>query len=476
MGIVTRFAPSPTGGLHIGGARTALFNWAFARHHGGRFVLRMEDTDRARSSRESEAEILEAFRWLGVDYDPVSPETPIPRQSERTERYTRAVEDLLAKGHAYRCVCTAEEIDEMRTRARAEGRKRVYDRRCRDREIGANSSVPFCVRLRVPADGPTRWEDGIAGASGEDLDQVDDFVLLRTDGTPVYHLAVVIDDRQMEITDVIRGREHMTSTPRQLLLYHALGLEPPRFAHVPLLVEPDGKKLSKRHAAVSVQSYRDRGFLPEAVLNFIARLGWGQGDLEIFSRDELARLFTLQGVGRSPSQVHDDKLLWLNQQYLKTVPPERLFDQVRPFLEQVRGGPVECDDGLAKLLDLLRERSKTGIEMADLARFYLVDPVELDPKAVRKHLKPDVREPLLDLRARLEALPTWAETQLEAAFGEVVEAHGLKLGQLAQPIRVAITGRAVSPGIFETLALLGRERSLVRISRALEELETSAGS
>jgi glutamyl-tRNA synthetase len=471
MDVVTRYAPSPTGGLHIGGARTALFSWAFARHQGGRFVLRMEDTDRARSTLKSEQEILDAFEWLGVDYDPVSDENPIPRQSERIERYRHAIDELMAAGKAYRCTCTPAEIDAMRARARAQGRKRVYEGRCRDRGIGADSSAPHCVRLRLPEEGPTRWNDEITGPSGEDLDQIDDFVLLRTDGSPIYHLAVVIDDHEMGITHVIRGREHMQSTPRQLLLYDALGCTPPRFAHVPLLVEPDGKKLSKRHEAVSVQGYRDRGFLPEAVLNFIARLGWGQGDLEIFSREEFARLFTLEGVGKSPSQVQDDKLLWLNQQYIKSVPQDRLIDQVRPFLEQVRGEPVEVDEGLAKLLDLLRQRSKTAIEMAELARFYLVDEVEFEPKAARKHLKAAAGAPLRDLRSRFEALPVWDEAHLESAFEAVLEPHGLKLGQLAQPVRVAITGGVVSPGIFETLDLLGRERTLVRIGLAIEQAE-----
>jgi glutamyl-tRNA synthetase len=468
MPVVTRYAPSPTGPLHVGGARTALFNWAFARHQGGRFLLRFEDTDRARSTRQHEQGVLEAFDWRGIDHDPVSENSPIPRQSERMSLYHGAIEELLARGEAYRCVCTSAEIEEMRSRAHDQGSKLGYDGRCREQRVGADAGKPFCVRLRVSREGRTRWKDLIAGPSGEEAEQIEDFVIARSDGTPIYHLAVVLDDHEMGITHVIRGREHMTSTPRQLLLYEALGLPPPEFAHVPLLVEPGGKKLSKRHAAVSVQDYRGRGILPDAVLNFIARLGWSHGDLEIFSKEDLARLFSLEGVGRSPSQVHDDKLLWLSQHYIKTLPADRLIDHLRPFLDEAAGSKVNVDEGLARLVELLRERSKTLIEMAELARFYLVDEVDPQPKASRKYLKPEVLGPLRDLHGELSALASWDEESLEAGFERVLERHSLKLGELAQPVRVAITGTPVSPGIFQTLAALGRERSLARIWRVLE--------
>jgi glutamyl-tRNA synthetase len=474
MTAVTRYAPSPTGALHIGGARTALFSWAFARHHGGRFLLRIEDTDVARSTRESEQAVLEAMEWLGLDHDPAPGENPIPRQSERLEIYRAAVERLIDGGKAYRCVCTPGELEEMRTRAREEGRKRTYEGVCRNRNLGSEPGRPFCVRLRTDEDGPTRWNDAIAGPSGEEAQHVDDFVIARTDGTPVYHLAVVVDDHEMGITHVIRGREHMSSTPRQLLLYDALGFDPPAFAHVPLLVEPGGKKLSKRHASVSVQEYRDRGFLPEVVLNYLARLGWGHGDVEVFTRQQFVEWFTLDGVGKSPSQVHEDKLLWLSQHYLKSVPPERLLDQLRPYLASVAGGPVTIDPGLEKLLDLLRARARTLVEMAELAGFYLRDEVELDPKAARKHLKPEAREPLGALMAELEKLPTWDEESLKQGFERVTERLDLKLGKLAQPVRVAVTGSSASPGIFETLELLGRERCLARIGGAIEYLEASS--
>jgi len=473
MSVVTRYAPSPTGVLHIGGARTALFNWAFARHAGGTFVLRFEDTDRARSTRESEEAVLEALSWLGLDYDPVPGYEHIPRQSERLDRYRERIEPLLASGAAYRCTCTVDEVEAMRQAAREVGRKPGYDGTCRDKKLDADPGRPFCVRLRVRQDGLTRWDDLIAGPSGEDVSQLDDFVIARSDGSPIYHLAVVVDDYEMGVTHVIRGREHMSSTPRQLLLYQALGFNAPQFAHVPLLVEPGGKKLSKRHAAASVQSYRDRGFTPEAMLNFIARLGWGHGDLEIFTKAELVELFALEGVGRSPSQVHDEKLLWLNQHYIKTFPSEVLLAYVQPFLEKEAGRPVSSEPALERLIDLLRERSKTLQEMAEMARFYLADSVELEPKAARKHLKPEITKPLQELRESLAALSEWKETPLREAFEAVIERNGLKLAQLAQPVRVAIVGGPASPGIFETLEILGRKRSLERVDAARAHIDSN---
>jgi glutamyl-tRNA synthetase len=474
MQVVTRFPPSPTGDLHIGGARTALFNWAFARHSGGTCLLRFEDTDRERSSTASETAILEALEWLGLDYDPVPGSAGIPRQTERLERYGEALGALLDSGAAYRCVCTPEEVEAMRERARAGGGKPGYDGRCREGGIGPAEERPFCVRLRVAADGPTRWQDLIAGASGEDASELDDFVLERTDGTPIYHLAVVVDDHDMGVTHVIRGREHMSSTPRQLLIYAALGWTPPEFAHVPLLVEPGGKKLSKRHASVSVTSYRERGYTPEAVVNYLGRLGWGHGDLEVFSAQDFARLFTLDGVGRSPSQVHDDKLDWLNKHYLKSLPLETLLRYLTPFLEREAGRALVVDGELERLIDLLRQRSTTLAQLAELARFYLRDDVETEPKAASKHLRADIGAPLHALVGELGALAHWDEAGLGAAFERVIADHGLELGKLAQPVRVAITGSTVSPGIYETLSILGRERSLARLTRALETLAKDA--
>ncbi len=471
MGVVTRYAPSPTGALHIGGARTALFNWAYARHEAGSFVLRIEDTDRERSTLESERLVLEALEWIGLAWDPVPGTSGIPRQSERGVRYRAAIAELVARGHAYRCTCTEAEVEGMRERAKARGEKPRYDRTCRDKNIGPDSAKPFCIRLRVPdAGGLTRWNDLIAGPAGEEASELDDFVIARSDGSAIYHFAVVVDDHDMGVSHVIRGREHMTSTPRQLLIYQGLDWEPPQFAHVPLLVEPGGKKLSKRQDSVSVQSYRDRGFCPEAVLNYIARLGWSHGDLEIFSQEDLARLFTLAGVGQSPSQVHDDKLIWLSQHYLKTLPRERLLAHLQRFLDAEARRPVTVDAALCRLVDLLRERSKTLVEMAALARFYYVDELSMDAKAAAKFLKPELRPRLTELRAALESLDAWDRAALEPAFQKVIAAHGVELGALAQPVRVAITGGTVSPPIFETLEVLGRERTLRRLDAALHSI------
>jgi glutamyl-tRNA synthetase len=471
MGVVTRYAPSPTGALHIGGARTALFNWAFARHEKGLFLLRIEDTDRERSTRESEKLVLEALEWIGLSWDSVPGTSAIPRQSERSARYREVIAELVAKGHAYRCTCTAAEVEAMRERAKARGEKPRYDRTCRDKGIGPESDKPFCIRLRVPdSGGLTRWKDLIAGPAGEDASELDDFVIARTDGSPIYHFAVAIDDHDMGITHVIRGREHMTSTPRQLLIYQGMGWEPPLFAHVPLLVEPGGKKLSKRQESVSVQSYRDRGFCPEAVLNYIARLGWSHGDLEIFSQEDLARLFTLDGVGQSPSQVHDDKLVWLSQHYIKTLPRERLLSHLQRFLDAEARRPVPMDDGLGRLVDLLRERSKTLVEMAALARFYYVDELTRDPKASAKFLTREIAGPIGELRAALEPLERWDRATVEATFQTVIASRGLALGALAQPVRVAITGGTVSPPIFDTIEILGRDRTLARLADALRAI------
>ena len=465
---VTRYAPSPSGDLHIGGARTALFNWAFARHEGGSILLRFEDTDRERSDRASEAAVLEALEWLGLDHDPVPGNGDIPRQSERGERYRLAIDALLAGGHAYRCTCTREELEAMRERGGGARRRPGYDRTCRERDIGADCGTPFCVRLAVPESGGlTRWDDLCAGPSGQDAKVLDDFVIARTDGTPIYHLAVVVDDHDMGISHVIRGREHMTSTPRQLLLYQALELAPPRFAHVPLLVNASGKKLSKREAAVSVLSYRERGFCSEAVLNYIARLGWGHGDLEVFGSDELVRHFTLEGVGKSPSQVHEDKLLWLNQQYLRALPTERLIADLVPFVERAAGAPFSPDANFATLVELLRERAKTLPDMAAQARFYWSAELDYDPKAAGKFLVPANREPLAALRAALAEQTGWTLDGLRASFEAVMTRCDVALGKLAQPVRVAITGATASPGIFETLEVLGRERSLARLDAAL---------
>ncbi len=464
-GVRTRFAPSPTGFLHVGSARTALFNWAFARRHAGALVIRIEDTDRERSTRESEAALLDGLRWLGLDWD----EGPL-RQSERGARYAAALEALLARGRAYRCSCSPEELQQRREATIARGAKWTYDGRCRERGLGADCG-PHAVRLRLPETGRYAWKDLVFGELGQDAREIGDVIVRRSDGEPLYNLAVVVDDAEMRISHVIRGADHQINTAVQLALYHALELEPPLFAHVPLIVGEGGKKLSKRRDPVSVQSYRDEGYLPEAICNWLVRIGWSHGDAEILSRDEIRSLFDLESVGRSSARADRGKLDWLNQHYLKALPRERLLDALRPFLEAVAGGPVEPTPQLAELVDLLRERSRTLAELAERARFLLVEEIAYEDQAARKHLTPAAEPLLRDLHERLTALDDWSVPALEAAFEEVRARHGnLSMGKLAQPVRVAVTGSSASPGIFETLALLGKERAVRRLAEAVHYL------
>jgi glutamyl-tRNA synthetase len=467
MSIRTRFAPSPTGYLHIGGARTALYNWAWTRRLGGTFVLRIEDTDRERSTAESEAAVLGGLSWLGIDWD----EGPF-RQSERGALYAEAIERLLASDRAYRCVCTPAEIEERRGATVATGGKWTYDRRCAAAGYGP-ACGPHAVRLRVPTDGKLGFDDAVFGPSGQEAREIGDMVIRRTDGSPLYHLAVVVDDVAMGITHVIRGADHLNNTPFQLALYRALDAKPPHFAHVPLIVGSDGRKLSKRRDPVAVQHFRDAGYLPEAMCNWLVRLGWSHGDQEIFSMQEIRTLFDLDAVQRASGQADPGKLDWLNQHYIKERPRDRLAHEVAPLLAAA-GTPVDPDDpAFGALLDLLRERSKTLVEMAERARFFAVpdDALVHDADAVRKHWKPATRPALEDLASELARVATWDAAGVEAAFHAVLARHaGLALGKLAQPVRIAVTGSAASPGIFETLVVIGRDRTCARIARALAVL------
>ena len=461
----TRFAPSPTGFLHVGSARTALFNWAFARRAGGRLVLRIEDTDRERSTRESEAAVLEGLAWLGIDWD----EGPF-RQSERGPRYAAAVEELLAKDRAYRCLCSPAELEERKARTIAAGEKWTYDGRCRELGLGPGCG-PHVVRLRMPERGQLAWDDLVFGASGQEVRELGDAILRRSDGQPLYNLAVVVDDLDMEISHVIRGADHHINTALQLAIYQALGRAPPLFAHVPLIVGPGGKKLSKRRDPVSVQDYRDQGFLPEAVCNWLMRVGWSHGDQEIFAAREFCELFDLAHVARSSAQADPAKLEWLGQHWLKALPRAELLARLRPFLAEVAGQEVRTTPGLEKLLDLLRERSRTLREMAERARFALVEEIAYEERAARKHLTAEAEGPLRDLRDRLAAVEPWEEAALERAFEEVRSRHGdLPMGRLAQPVRVALTGGTASPGIYETLVAVGRERALARLAEAVHAI------
>jgi len=468
MTVRTRFAPSPTGYLHIGGARTALFNYLFARHHGGRFVLRIEDTDAERSTPESIQAILDALTWLHLDWD----EGPI-HQSARLDLYRARAEALLASGRAYRCWCTAEELDARRRAALAAGRRPAYDRTCRDLAAPPAGRTASVLRFRTPLEGETVVEDEVKGRVVFQNADLDDFVIVRSDGAPLFIFCGVVDDAEMAITHNIRGDDHLANTPRQVLLYRALGASPPRFAHVPLIMGLDRARLSKRHGATSVLAYRDLGYLPDALVNYLARLGWSHGDQELFTRAELIEHFTLENVGKAAGIFNPEKLEWVNFQCMKAMPPADLAALVMPFLERA-GLPVPADRvWLVRVVETLRERAKTLVELADFCRFYLVDEVELDSKAAAKHLTPEIGPVLDDLIGRLAALPRWDAGTIEGAFQATLAAHGLALGKLAQPVRVAVTGGTVSPGIYEVLDALGRGRALARLRAARARLGAS---
>ena len=461
----TRFAPSPTGFLHLGSARTALYNWAFARRHGGVLVLRSEDTDRERSTRESEEAVLDGLRWLGLDWD-----EGVFRQSERSELYAAAVERLLAEGKAYRCTCTRESLEERKEATIARGEKWTYDGRCRDADHGPDCGE-HTVRLRLPETGMLGFDDLVFGPSGQDAREIGDRIVRRSDGGALYHLTVVVDDIEMGITHVARGADHHPNTPLQVALYRALGAEPPVFAHLPLLVGAGGKKLSKRRDPVSIQHYRDAGYLPEAMVSWLARMGWSHGDQELFTRDELVALFDLAAVHKSNAQADVAKLTAQNQHWIKTLPLDALWPHLAPRLAEVAGHAVERTPALDKLLGLLRERSETLSAMAEQAGWLVTDLISYDDQAAAKHLKREVLEPLEGLHDRLAALSDWSEGPIEAAFQATLEAHeGLKLGKLAQPVRVAVTGSAASPPIYETLAVLGQARTVGRLKEAGVEI------
>ena len=457
----TRFAPSPTGFLHIGGVRTALFSWLQARRHGGQFVLRIEDTDRARSTEEAIQVILDGMEWLGLRAD----EGPL-YQTDRFDRYTEVAEQLMEQGHAYHCYCSKAELDEMRAAQMARGEKPRYDGRCRDR-TEPREGVPPVVRFRNPDEGRVVVDDQVRGRVTFDNHELDDVVLLRSDGVPTYNFSVVVDDMDMGITHVVRGDDHLNNTPRQINIYRALGAEPPSFAHVPMILGPDGAKLSKRHGAVSVLQYRQEGYLPEALLNYLVRLGWSHGDQEIFSMDEMISMFDIGDVNKAASSFNPEKLLWLNQHYIKEATPARLALDLGWQLERLG---VDCSEGppLEGVADAYRERARTLHEMAQAAIFFYQDFETFHEKAAKKHLGPDAVEPLKRLRDGLEGLEDWRAEPIHALVQQVAEALDLKMGKVAQPLRVAVSGGPVSPPIDVTVALLGKEKTLERLERALE--------
>jgi glutamyl-tRNA synthetase len=461
--IRTRFAPSPSGNLHVGGARTALFNWLYARQSGGQFVLRIEDTDRQRSTAESVQAIFDALEWLQIDWD----EGP-HYQSHRTEIYKEHIERLIETGHAYYCTCSPDQIETMREKARATGTKPRYDGTCREKNLTAQPGA--VVRFKAPASGQTVIEDAVKGRIVFANEELDDFVIQRSDGTPTYNLAVVVDDLTMAITTIIRGDDHIMNTPKQILLYEALDTALPVFAHVPMVLGSDRTRLSKRHGATAVTAYRDAGLLPDAFVNFLARLGWSFGDQEFFNRLELIEKFSLDRIGKSAGIFDPVKLQALNADHIQAASPDVLGPQLLPFLKAAKTNAAD-DDYLHRIIPTLQPRSKTLQEMADQAHFYFRDTIEFDAKAAKKFLKGNVYEPLRDLKTRLEALDDFSEPSLESVFQELLETFEIKLGKIAQPVRVALTGTSVSPGIFEVIAILGKERVLPRLEAAIAFIE-----
>ena len=460
MTIVTRFPPSPTGDLHIGSARTALYNWLYARRHGGRMVLRMEDTDRERSTQAAVEVILEGMAWLGLDYD----EGPY-FQSQRFERYRDVVNDLLARGKAYHCYCSRERLDELRARQMAVKDKPRYDGHCRDHSNPDNGAPPV-VRLRTPLAGAVVIDDRVRGAVTIQNSELDDLIIARSDGSATYHLSVVVDDIDMGITHVLRGDDHLNNTPRQIHILEAIGAARPVYAHIPMINGSDGKKLSKRHGAVSVLAYREDGILPQALLNYLARLGWSHGDQEIFSEAEMIAAFDIEDINKSAAAFDLDKLSWVNQHYIAHMSLAKLVAHATPYFVQA-GLDVSDATQLAAVVDAQRTRAKTLVEMADKSRPFFGQLTSLDEEAMAKHLVPAVAGPLRDLRDRLLDQQPWQASALHALIESVASAHEIKLGKIAQPLRVAVTGCAASPAIDVTLQLVGRQQCIVRLDGAL---------
>jgi glutamyl-tRNA synthetase len=461
--VIVRFAPSPTGFLHIGGARTALFNWLLARHTGGKFILRIEDTDQVRSTKESIDAILDSMTWLGLDWD----EGPI-YQTDRLHLYREHVEKLVQEGKAYLCYCTPEELEERRQKALREKRKPKYDGHCRSLKSPLPGRTP-AIRFKAPQQGMTILKDLIKGTIEFDNEELDDLIIQRSDGWPTYNFSAVVDDALMNITHVIRGDDHVNNTPRQILLYEAFGYPRPQFAHVPMILGADKTRLSKRHGATSVMAYKDMGFLPQALVNYLVRLGWAHGDQEVFTKEELVEKFSLENVGKSAAVFNTEKLLWLNGLYIRQESPETLAGLLLPLLEQ-RGFQPRSPSWLIEVIQTLQERSKTLVEMAESAEFYFRSDFPMAEKAVQKHLTESIKEPVQMLMAKMESAPVLDEKALEEMFKEIITLKGIKLGALAQAVRVALTGKAVSPGIYEVLKIVGKEEALKRIGRALSKI------
>ena len=461
-----RFAPSPTGHLHVGGARTALFNWLFARHHGGTFILRIEDTDRSRSTDENIELIVDALRWLQLDWDEGPPE-PGYRQTERLDLYRSAADRLVKVGRAYYCSCSPEQLEAERKAAEVRKETFRYSGRCRERGLTAGA-----LRLRIPDAGATVVHDLIHGPVEFDHRQLDDWILVRTDGTPTYNFCVVVDDVDMRISHVIRGNDHLSNTPKQVLAYEALGYPVPAFAHVSMILGADRARLSKRHGATSVQAYREQGILPEAMVNYLVRLGWSHGDREIFTRAELIERFDIKDVSSSGAVFDQAKLEWLSHEYIKASSGARLAELVRPFLAEA-GLSAPDDARLAAMLETLRERARTLREMVEVGRFYFERPTTYEEKSRAKLFTPAAAERLAVLVERLRTVEPFRAPALEQLYREMVAAMGLKLVDLAQLTRLAVTGRTASPPLFDVLALLGRDEVLQRLGAARATIGTA---
>jgi glutamyl-tRNA synthetase len=462
-----RFAPSPTGHLHIGGARTALFNWLFARHNKGTFILRIEDTDRTRSTEEYIEAIIEGMKWLGLDWD----EGP-HRQMDRFSIYKDYADKLLREGKAYYCYCSPEELEKTRQEALTQGKTPKYDGRCKLLKEPVSGRTP-AIRFLMPQEGETVVDDLMKGRVVFDNSQLDDLIIMRSDGTPTYNFTVVVDDVDMDITHVIRGDDHLNNTPKQIHIYKAFGYSIPAFAHLPMILGPDKARLSKRHGATSVTTYKEMGYLSDAFVNYIVRLGWAHGDQEIFTREELIKYFSLEDVGKSAAVFNPEKLLWLNSQYIMKTPTEELIEMVMPFLIRekiVNEGQVLDKEWLSKAINTLKERAKTLVELAHSLRFYIAEDIEYDEKAKLKFLNEKYLPYLKDVKEKLERLGIFVAPEIEKVFKSLVEKHNTKLGSIAQPVRVSITGKTESPGIFEVLEIVGKEKVLKRLERAIEKI------
>lgn len=466
MIVRTRFAPSPTGDLHLGSIRTALYAWLFARHHGGEFILRIEDTDQERSTEAAIQVILEGMKWLGLDYN----EGPF-YQTKRLERYREVTEQMLANGNAYRCYCSKERLTAIREQQMANKDKPRYDGHCRDLNLPHKDGQPYVIRFKNPQNGSVTFDDQVCGTITIQNSELDDLVIYRTDGFPTYNFCVVVDDMDMGITHVTRGADHINNTPRQINIFHALGAKPPLFAHVPLILGSDGKLLSKRNGAASVLQYRDEGFLPEAMMNYLARLGWSHQDQEIFSREELIQFFDSKDINKAAAAINPDKLLWLNRHYLKTLDPQLIAERLKPFMEKLNLNIAHGPD-LVETVKMQCDRCETLAEMAAKSRFLYQDIHNYEETAA-KHLNSEILEPLKAVKHRCEILDVWSKENLHQIVEDIAKQFELKLGKVAQPIRVAITGTTISPSIDITLHLLGKKKVVERLQNAINFVATS---